>query len=119
MPIPEQMAILAALEPGWLNGEGTAFDHAALKRISICLEAYEWGWDLPRPFIYPTVDGQVRAEWNAFPRSLLLTFAADGRSADLEAIQQFDGDIERATYAPLFANATQLGDALHGYLSMS
>ena len=63
-----QFARLAALEAGWYDGKGEALTVEALRTARWFLDlATEQG--IPRPHLYPTEEGAVRAEWStAMPR---------------------------------------------------
>lgn len=50
------------LEPGWLNGEGTAYEREQLDWLADGFDAYYPG-DLPRPYIHPSWDSPIWAEF--------------------------------------------------------
>jgi hypothetical protein len=53
---------LACLKDGWLNGEGAALDRERLKLVADNFRR-KFDGSLPLPYLYPTVDGGVLAEW--------------------------------------------------------
>lgn len=63
IPVPEQFASLARLQPGWLDGEGTAYQSDQLRAVENVLTCLISDYQLPCPYIYPTPEGEVRAEW--------------------------------------------------------
>ena len=64
IPIMEQVQSLQALQDGWLDGEGRAFTDEELAWSSRLLDGIVSGFDLATPYIYPTPEGGVRAEWS-------------------------------------------------------
>lgn len=53
------------LEPGWLDGnDGVQFTREPLEWLADMFAAYYPG-DLPKPRLYPWVDGTLSAEWDA------------------------------------------------------
>jgi len=54
---------IAALKTGWLDGKGHAFDTSALARLSDTFDRY-YPESLPLPYLYPTAEGTVQAEWS-------------------------------------------------------
>ncbi len=63
-PIETQIASLKGLSPGWLDGEGTAYDPAALDWLARLLKGILDGFRLPTPYLYPTPEGLARLEWS-------------------------------------------------------
>lgn len=68
---------LAALLPGWLDGEGVQLDTAVLRRARRVL-AELLTFDVPQPRVFPTPDGGVQAEWNVADHEISVTFEPDG-----------------------------------------
>jgi hypothetical protein len=64
IPVDEQVASLRTLPDGWFDGEGSSFDEAALDWSAKLLRGLVEGFDLINPYIYPTPEGNVRAEWS-------------------------------------------------------
>lgn len=54
---------LAELKPGWLDGCGVALKPQGLQWLAAAFETH-YDTDLPLPYLYPTAEGQVRAEWS-------------------------------------------------------
>lgn len=61
-----QFARLRRLEAGWYDGEGEPLDRAMLERFEALLRQLEAA-GIPRPSLYPTEDGEARAEWSNAP----------------------------------------------------
>jgi len=53
---------LAELQDGWLDGKGIAPEKNKLFRLASLFDAY-FDEDLPLPYLYPTPEGAVQAEW--------------------------------------------------------
>lgn len=54
---------LSALKPGWLDGRGTALPPQGLHWLADAFEHY-YDTDLTLPYLYPTAEGDIRAEWS-------------------------------------------------------
>lgn len=63
LDLDRRLAALAELPDGWLDGSGTQIPRGTLIRLGELLKAAE-GEGLPRPYLYPTPEGQVQAEWS-------------------------------------------------------
>ena len=76
---PSCLYELRRLEDGWLDGEGLAPDPDSLIWLSERFESL-YPSSLPRPYIYPTPEGGVQAEWSLPPYEVSLTvdFATHG-----------------------------------------
>jgi len=61
-----QIDDLKNLKDGWLNGEGLTLNHDDLNWLSQAFTENYFG-DLPLPYLYPTVEGEVQAEWHLQP----------------------------------------------------
>jgi hypothetical protein len=53
---------LSYLKDGWYNGEGVAPHRSLLKVFNEYFEAF-YDATLPLPYLYPTIDGGLQAEW--------------------------------------------------------
>ena len=60
--VTSQLDELRSLEDGWLEGGGIAPSHEGLDWLVQSFERY-YPTDLPRPYLYPTEEGGVQAEW--------------------------------------------------------
>ena len=61
--IDAQLDRLASMEDGWHNGQGLAPSQVAIECAQRVLALIEAGSDAGVPFIYPTYEGGVTAEW--------------------------------------------------------
>lgn len=56
---------LKALRQGWFDGEtGDALNQSGLSQVSSIIEHLHEQEELPIPFLYPTPDGALQAEWS-------------------------------------------------------
>ncbi len=63
LDVPTRLDEFRSLKDGWLEGGGMAPSHDGLNWISQRFDHY-YPDDLPLPYIYPTEEGGVRAEWS-------------------------------------------------------
>jgi hypothetical protein len=63
LDIDRRVAELSLLKDGWLDGQGSALDP---ERLRLAGTQFRTRFDpaLPPPFLYPTLDGDLRAEWS-------------------------------------------------------
>lgn len=81
LDIANRLEELVALEDGWLDGKGAALNKQQVVQLNNYFDAH-YSNDLPLPYLYPTAEGRVQAEWeiNAWEVSLeidLTSFAAE------------------------------------------
>jgi len=50
------------LQDGWMDGKGIAIDCTALTRLIQMFDEH-FSSNLPMPYMYPTLEGGVQAEW--------------------------------------------------------
>ena len=62
LDIETRLEELAQLQIGWLDGKGQAPDRTALKLLAQAFDDF-FAPDLPLPYLYPTAEGGVQAEW--------------------------------------------------------
>jgi hypothetical protein len=79
---------LSRLQQGWLNGEGHALSQEGLLRLGKSFDA-SFDADLPLPFLYPTPEGGVQAEWSVGDWSVtveidLATFQGEYQALNLK-----------------------------------
>ena len=63
MDIDRQIDGLARLETGWLDGDGEALSDEGLLWLRDALQSKISFSDSTMPYLYPTEDGDVQAEW--------------------------------------------------------
>lgn len=63
LDVRSRLKELGRLQEGWLNGEGQVLSKEALLRLGKSFDAlFDAG--LPLPFLYPTPEAGVQAEWS-------------------------------------------------------
>lgn len=86
MGITAQLLHIALLEDGWYDGDGRAYTDPELTRTNIALRAMIARDRRLTPWIYPSPDGTIRAEWEDNKQPCVVVFR-DGRvehSVDIE-----------------------------------
>lgn len=61
--IESRLAELAKLAPGWLDGKGLALNPNGLQTLGRDFDNW-FDPTLPLPYLYPTAEGGVQAEWS-------------------------------------------------------
>lgn len=75
LTISAQLTFLLLLEDGWYEGDGTAYDEAALIKARKLLDNFV-AKGVPMPYVYPTLKNEVRAEWDTDDGAMSLTIDA-------------------------------------------
>lgn len=99
LPIREQLTFLLLLEDGWYDGDGTAYDEAVLIKARILLDNVV-AEGVPMPYVYPTLENEVRAEWDTDDGAMSLTINASISEATL-VIMDDDTDGTEMTRYPV------------------
>lgn len=91
LDIETRLEALAQLQDGWLDGKGRALDRAALIRLA---QAFDDGFDpnLPLPYLYPTPEGGVQAEWTLGRWEVSLEIILPSLTADYQAVHTATGE---------------------------
>ncbi|MBK1695408.1 hypothetical protein CKO09_11765 [Chromatium weissei] len=63
LDVETRLEELAELSDGWLNGKGKRLEQSALKKLTQYFDDY-FALDLPLPYLYPTAEGGIQAEWS-------------------------------------------------------
>lgn len=66
---------IKALKVGWYDGDGTAFDGAFVNSTVSALESLLKNKKIPFPYLYPTPDGAIQAEWSMGSWDVSLAFS--------------------------------------------
>lgn len=76
---------LRMLQNGWLDGRGVAPSSTGIDWL---LESFQQDFpvDLPLPFVYPTAEGGMQAEWTAGRHDVSLEIDVCRRTADWHAL---------------------------------
>ena len=81
LSIPDRLGELRNMKDGWLDGDGTAPRHAGLDWLASSFERY-FPIDLPLPYIFPTPEGGVEAEWSIGRHSVIFEIDLESRQGD-------------------------------------
>ncbi len=85
LDVATQLADLARLEDRWLDGDGRAPDCDGLAWLAERFERNRPS-DLPSPYLYPTVEGGVLAEWSLSPHEISLEVDLGARMGEWHAL---------------------------------
>ena len=88
LDIRSRLDELRRLEDGWLDGDGKAPGSDELEWLATCFD-HHYPDDLPLPYLYPTAEGGVQAEWSLSDNEIslevnLVTRRADWHRSNLE-----------------------------------
>jgi hypothetical protein len=89
---------MAALKDGWLDGKGKALDKDKLTWLAAMFDAHFDG-DLPLPYLYPTAEGGVQAEWTVNGSEVSLEINLETRQAEFQALNLKDDSCSEFTIA--------------------
>jgi hypothetical protein len=84
MDVAARMDELSLLKEGWLDGKGQALNRRQLDRLVTLFDS-NYTSELPLPYIYPTAEGGVQAEWSIGPWEATLEIHLDTMIADYQA----------------------------------
>lgn len=70
LDIAARLDVFRTIQEGWLDGEGIPFDDAGLDWLATRFD-HHFPDDLPLPYALPTVEGEVRMEWDT-PDSVII-----------------------------------------------
>ena len=93
---------LRRLEDGWLDGDGTAPGSDELEWLADCFDRH-YPDDLPLPYLYPTPEGGVQAEWSLSDCEIslevnLVARRADWHRLDLESNADYVRELDLDNY---------------------
>ena len=85
----EVLKSLATLQDGWLDGQGRA---PAKDKLQWLADAFGANFDtaLPLPYLYPTVEGGIQAEWDIRDWSVTLEIDLDAQRGEYRALNLSD-----------------------------
>ena len=63
LDIDRRVAELSLLRDGWLDGDGNALNQHGLRTAGLLFRT-RYDPALPPPYLYPTIEGDLRAEWS-------------------------------------------------------
>ena len=112
-----QLEQLKSLADGWFDGDGVRFQPERLDWLAGLLEP-RFAGHLPLPRLYPTIEGNVLAEWRIGNRDLSLEIDLFRESAywhdyDLLTRESEDRDLDLTRVEDLDWLVTQFSDGKH------
>jgi len=113
-----------ALEAGWfdnrlLDGRGDIYDRNVIQEIGALLQHWIEMYELPWPFIYPTVENEVRVEWPSPAWEVVLTFDRNGSGVWLFATATEENYFVDQRFSTQIADTSCLGQKLARLLKAS
>lgn len=85
LDIEARLEVLSLLNNGWLNGKGKALDNAKAKLFSEYFYSF-YNESLPLPYLYPTAEGGLQAEWFINDWDISLEIDLANLNADLHGL---------------------------------
>jgi len=92
LDIPARLDELRSLKDGWLEGEGQAPSHEGLDWLSQVFGQH-YPDDLLLPFLYPTAEGGIQAEWSLEPNEVTLKIDLGAHAGQWHALNM-ETDVE-------------------------
>jgi hypothetical protein len=89
---------MASLKDGWLDGKGIAPDRDKLTWLSDLFDAHFDG-NLPLPYLYPTAEGGVQAEWTLNGNEVSLEIDLENKQAQYQALNLKDDTCSELTFS--------------------
>ena len=87
---------LAKLSAGWLDGKSEPLDPAALHVLAQDFDTY-FDPDLPLPYLYPTAEGGIQAEWTLRDWEVSLKIQLPARAAQYQALHLPTDQVDEQT----------------------
>lgn len=106
---------LKVLKPGWFDGKGLVPSRAGLDWLADSMEALD-SEELPRPYLFPTPEGFVLAEWHQKPWALSLEVDLEAKTGEWHALN-LETDFEKSATLDLgnIAGWRQLAQSVRGH----
>jgi hypothetical protein len=89
---------IAALKEGWLDGKGVAPDKEKLGWLSNQFDTH-FDDNLPLPYLYPTVEGGVQAEWTLNNNEISIEIDLENKQAEYQALNLKDDTCSEFTFS--------------------
>ncbi|MBK1718467.1 hypothetical protein [Thiocystis violacea] len=117
LDVETRLEELAALPDGWLDGQGKCLDRGALSALAQDFDDH-FDSELPLPYLYPTAEGGVQAEWTLGDWEVSLEIDLQNRSAHYQAVRlSTDHALDQTFDLALGQDEwTKLNDALRSLL---
>lgn len=88
-----RFTVLAQLPDGWLDGDGRALDSSSLRSLAQGFSE-RLLVTLPLPYLYPTPESGVQAEWSHLDWEVSLTITLPCLTAAYQAVHIPSGDCQ-------------------------
>jgi hypothetical protein len=96
-PVETQVESLKSLAAGWYDESSRAYDASSLAWLGKLLLGLLDGFQLPRPYIYPTPEGLARAEWSGAAWEIVSSFDLGSRSVEVMAARTNSDEMHEIT----------------------
>jgi hypothetical protein len=115
--VDEQLDALRVLSPGWFDEASPAFEGGALEWAAKLLRGLVDAFQLPNPYLYPTPEGNIRAEWSTPSWEVSLEMSPTSKRADALATRLDSDEVRGYPVATVEPGAeSRLGKFLSEYL---
>ena len=91
LDIETRLQELALLKNGWLDGKGKELDQKALQLLAHTFDE-QFSPDLPLPYLYPTPEGGIQAEWTLGNWEVSLEISLPDLSAEYQTVNINSGE---------------------------
>ncbi len=96
LDITARLEELRSLKDGWLEGDGRALSYEGLDWLSRTFEQY-YPENLPPPYLYPTEEGGVQAEWSLSPKEVSLEIEFGSHSGEWHVLDMETNEVSERT----------------------
>ena len=96
LDIPARLEELRLLKNGWLEGGGRALSREGLDWLSRTFERH-YPENLPLPYLYPTEEGGVQAEWSLGPKEVSLEIEFRSHSGEWHVLDMETNEVSEQT----------------------
>lgn len=115
--VEDQIAALKGLQQGWFDGIGAPYDEEDLSWLQSLLSALIASFELPTPYLYPTPEGEARAEWSGREWETILEVNPKKKTASAVAVSVLTRNLEELEASFIQAGAeSRLGRFLRTHL---
>lgn len=115
--IDDQVKALRLLPPGWFDESSRAFQAEALEWAAKLLRGLVEAFQLPNPHLYPTPEGNIRAEWSTPSWEVNLELSPASKRAEALATRIDSDEVREYPVATAEPGAeSRLGKFLSEYL---
>lgn len=94
LDVPARLEELQSLQDGWLEGQGKAPGHQGLDWMAKAFTLH-YPDDLRLPYVYPTADGGIQAEWSLENNEVTLEIDLAGHTGEWHVVN-IDDDTEQS-----------------------